>query len=251
MAISQVGPHNNAPRARENYDLLLQFARRIRANHPNNAVRVVDRGAMGLGLQAVRDIHPGEIVVWYGGPYVALVGIAERYRTHSVHVFDHSAGVNQIPRAIDGKIMSTAFRDASVTQAERDEFTTIAGPLVNSTITNVYNEDGTEETTEVAPMMAWAADGQLTTWTHQGVTFAAKPLVATRLIHSGEDVLWRYFYYDQDGVDDLSFPDMIRPPPPPAKPKKRIAPISGGGGSKAAKTSASRQGLVSLARLRL
>lgn len=224
MPFDQVEPRLNPERARENYDLLLGFARWMRSHtdvETVNAVKVVDQEGMGLGLKAVRRIAVGEVVVWYGGPYVPVKQIPEQYRTHSVHAVDHKSDVNQTSRAIDGKIMSIVFRDNMVLPDERVLLTTIAGALVNSTITYLQDENGLDYVSNVDTMMDWAKNKDLKTWSQQGVSFAARPLVAMREIQSGEDVLWRYNYYDHDGLDDSTFTDMI---PPLAQPltRKRI-----------------------------
>ena len=74
--------------ARANYDALLQFARWVRDNRPDGdaseaAVRVEEQPPMGKGLVAARDIAKGEIVVWYGGPYVPCKSIAKVHNTHA------------------------------------------------------------------------------------------------------------------------------------------------------------------------
>jgi len=243
MSLVTVGPHQHPQRARQNYDELLAFARAMEAQSPAHAVRIVEQPGMGLGLQAARDIMEGELVVWYGGPYVPTRSIPESTRTHAVQVFDPNGGPAQVARAIDGKIVSVAFQDPQVTEAERAELTLIAGAMVNS---SMDDED-------FVAMIQWAPPTRLVRWTSpRGVAFAAKPFVASRFLPEGTDLLWRYRYYHNDATDPLSFPDVLPPAAgPPTKPKKRITPVLNPDRDKAPRLGVDASGLASLARLKL
>lgn len=212
--------------ARENYDRLASFASFVRnATLPNqnaavDAVRVVNGNPpLDLGLQAARNITQGEIVVWYGGPYCPLEGMATMDRTHSAHVIDPVEGADQVPRAIDGKILSAAFQDAVVTELERQKLLLIAGSLANSTLPD--NEDGEG--------MKWGPSDLLLRWrSPDGIEFAARPFVATRDIPEGTDLLWNYVYYEERVTEPLGFKNMLPPPPDSErrKPNKRVIPLA-------------------------
>jgi hypothetical protein len=246
MLPATVGPHKKPQRARANYDELLAFTRAVAAMcNPAHAVRVTEQPDMGLGLQAARDIMEGELVVWYGGPYVPTRSIPEKTRTHAVQIFDPNGGPDQVSRAIDGKMVSVAFQDPQVTDAERAELTLIAGAMTNSSI----HDD------EAESMLRWAPPTRLLRWTSpRGVAFAAKPFVATRFTPKGTGLLWRYHYFYHDETDPLSFLDVLPPAagPPTTKPKKRIAPMANPPeGGKVPKLGVDVNGLASLARLKL
>ena len=256
-------PLTRPPDARANYDKLLEFARYVRDNRPNGdtapaAVRVVDQPPMGLGLQAARDIAKGEIVVWYGGPYVLCSSIAPEHNTHAFSFpdYDEVLTVTSQPMAIDGKMVSAAFNDRElVTDAEREDLLLISGAIVNSSRSFEYED-------EMPSMMEYSETlNILRTPPPRHVQFAAKPFLATRDIAEGEPIYWSY-HIPTCPMNPTGFESVLPKPPPPPKPKKRAVLLvspgssSGGGGgcgcsSKAAKTGADANGLVSLTGLRL
>ena len=257
-------PLARPPDARANYVALLQFARWVRANRPNGdtseaAVRVVDQPPMGKGLVAARDIAEGEIVVWYGGPYVPCSSIHRDHDTHALQSPDYDEPAEQqVARAIDGKMVSAAFHDPElVTDAERQDLLLIAGAMVNSS-RNLNNEEAMPSMLETSTRL-----NLLRTPPPRQVDFAAKPFVAKRAIAAGEPIYWSYKI---SGCPTLptGFESVVPKPqarqPPQAKQKRRITPLanpgacSSGSSSKAAKTAemaADASGLVSLAHLRL
>lgn len=212
--------------ARKNYDCLLNFARHVKSIHPGHAVRVVHQGSLGLGLQATRDIFQGDVIVRYGGPYVRLRKLPSEHATHCAQVIDPNETTQElttrddvIARGIDGKILSAAFHDPEVTNAERDELLLITGAIMNST-KDQHGNDIMIETVK------WSSNSGLLRWTSlEGIEFAARSMVAAHFIPAGADLRWAYPYKGHD-TEPLGFRDMHSPPPPPLRPKKRIVPTS-------------------------
>jgi len=212
--------------ARENYDSLLNFAKHVKSIQPGHAVRVVRQGSLGLGLQASRDISQGDVIVWYGGPYVRLRKLSSEHATHCVQVIDPLETTQElatrddvIARGIDGKILSAALHDPEVTNAERDELLLITGAIMNST-KDQHGNDIITETVE------WSSTFGLLRWTSlEGIEFAARPMIASHFVPAGADLRWSYRYKGHD-TEPLGFRDMHSPPPPPPRPKKRIVPTN-------------------------
>jgi len=250
--------------ARANYDALLQFARWVRDNRPDGdaseaAVRVEEQPPMGKGLVAARDIAKGEIVVWYGGPYVPCKSIAKVHNTHAFLCpdYDEALTVDSRPMAIDGKMVSAAFNDSElVTDDERKDLLLIAGAMVNSS-RGVYDEQATPSMLEYSETL-----NILRTPPPRHTDFAAKPFLAKRDIVQGEPIYWSY-HISGCPTNPIGFESVLPQAPPPAKPKKRAVLLTSPGGSssrsssssKAARTEAEAgadaRGLVSLAHLRL
>ena len=190
------------------YNGLESFAARIGAEAGQAVVEAFEQEGMGLGLRVVRDVPSGGHLVYYGGPYQEI----RRHgggpsRSHSLQVVDHDLPPErQDPSVIDGKVVGAIFRDPIASDAHRATVLTIAGALINSSVSEKKN---------LAANVRLSSEDALF-MSVNGVRYAAKRFVAARNLPAGTQLLWKYKWCNER-TNPLAFAHPPLPAPQPAK----------------------------------